>query len=468
MGKKISIFYCIFSILFFIALFLLFFVRVSELKKTNTQRIQAGFDQVRHIIETTYTRQASFDSLYFKDTVNKIFSLDRDLDLLVVYSYDTGIEYLRARNSRYLPGTQQDIASLRGVPRFSYNNFSRTQIASSIAVPRKSSFIIEGVYRILHDGELFIVIRDTVIILIIFAVITAALALLLRLLDDGRQALPVRKISPPPAERPAVSYAIPMPPPSVRPAPAFPPLPPAPAEKPVVKAPSEEAAPAPEAPEIPPRTGAGEAPVPVQEKPAPPREASPLPAAAVKTVPVPAPAPLPPQADAAARQEAPPQTGWRAAMEKRISLELDRAAYNEQDLTLIILKFSGLIQGSADYQRIAQEIRKKLSFEDLTFEYPPDGYAVVLPNANLDQAFGTLKNFLKTIDTELPMRESSPLCGLSSRAGRLIDGARLLLESEEALKRTKEESPDSIIGFKSDPVKYRAYLAEKETEKADS
>jgi hypothetical protein len=440
MGKKISICYSVFSILFVIALFLLFFTRISDIKRANTQRIQAGFDQVRHIVETTYTRQASFDSLYFRDTVNKIFSLDKDLDLLVVYSYDTGIEYLRARNSRYLPGSPQDIASLRGAPRFSYNNFSRTQIASSITVPRKSSFIIEGVYRILHDGELFGVVRDTVVILIIFAVITAALAFLLRLLDDGKPAAGYsgRGISCPPPGMPRVIH---VPPPPVE-------------EKPEVKSPPD-----------PPRADPAPAPaetdetVSAEENPAPPQND-----VAVSESPAPA-----VEAEAqAAQQETPPQNDWRAAMEKRISLELDRAAYNEQDITLIILKFAGLTHGSEDYQRIAQEIRKKLSFEDLTFEYPPDGYAVVLPNSNLDQTFGALKNFLKTIEAEFPPGCGFPLCGLSSRAGRIIDGSRLLLESEEALKRTKEESPDSIIGFRSDPGKYRAYLSERENEKSGS
>jgi hypothetical protein len=453
MGKKISIFYAIFSILFFLALFLLFSVRVSEIKKANTRRIQAGFDQVRHIVETSYIRQASFDSLYFKDTVGKIFSLDKDLDLLVVYSYDTGIEYLRARDSRYLPGAARDIASLRGAPRFSYSNFSRTQIASSITAPRKSSFIIEGVYRILHDGELFIVIRDTVVILIIFAVITAALILLLRLLDDGRQA--------------ALSSPIPLPPPPETP-PRAAPIQSAPPTPPPLKEESAPESPSEPPGAAPPQADAAEIPAASARKEAPPSKTPPPPAEEDRAV---SGSPDLAAQSAAPAEAAQPETQneRRAAMEKRISLELDRAAYNEQDITLIILKFSGLVQGSEHYQRIAQEIKKKLSFEDLTFEYPPDGYAVVLPNANLDQTFGTLKNFLKTLDEELLARYGYPVCGLSSRAGRLIDGSRLLLESEEALKRTNEEkSPESIIGFKSDPGKYRAYLAEKENEKADS
>ncbi|MDR1625826.1 MAG: hypothetical protein LBT33_04735 [Spirochaetia bacterium] len=438
MGKKISIFYGIFSILFFIALFLLFLLRIGEIKKTNTQRIQAGFDQVRHIVETTYIRQASFDSLYFKDTVGKIFSLDKDLDLLVVYSYDTGIEYLRARNSRYLPDT--DIASLRGVPRFSYNSFSRTQIASSITVPRKSSFIIEGVYRILRDRELFILIRDTVVILIIFIIITAALILLLRLLDGGKPA------------------AVPLPLPAAREA-----------------APAREAVPARPAASAPPP----------KEEPPPPEpanmavpQAAEVPAASVQEDALPSelpPAkegPAAPYVPVVAAQTAAPaaqpetQGDWRALIEERTSLALDNAAENEQDLSLAILKFSGLVQGSGHYQRMAEEIEKNLSVGDSTFNYPPNGYAVVRPNANLDQTIGVLRNFFNTFDEELFARYGYPLCGISSRAGRLIDGSLLLLESEEALKHTSRESlPDSSIGFKSDPGKYRAYLVKTETQK---
>jgi hypothetical protein len=444
MSKKISVFYCIFSIAFFAALFLLFLMRLGDIKKTNTERISAGFDQVRHIVQTTYIRQESFDSQYFKDMAAKIFSLDKDLDLLVVYSYDTGIEYLRARDSRYLPGAAvQDIALLRGAPRFSYNTFSRTKIASSITVPRKSSFIIEGVYRILHDGELFEVVRDTVIILLVFAIITAALAVLLRLLDEGR-----------PAASAAGKAAIPLPAPAriigLKQKPAAPP----------------EKAPAAVLPSGPPSADAGVSAAPAaREIPAKetPRESAAPPTGPKETVPV---RPVPeekPRAPAEteekpAENQAPAE--WRALLEKRLSLELERSAYNEQDLTLLILKIPGLPRESDDYRRLSHEIQSKLSFEDLTFEYPPDGFAVVLPNSNLDQSLGTLKNFLKTVESKLAGHYREPLCGLTSRGGRLMDGKRLLYEGEEALKKTEKEKLDTIIGFRPDPGKYRAYIAE--------
>ncbi|MDR3200843.1 MAG: hypothetical protein LBT68_05230 [Spirochaetales bacterium] len=443
MGKKISVFYGIFSIAFFAALALLFYSRIEEIKKNNTQAISAGFDQVRRIVETTYINQESFDSMYFKDMVNKIFSLDKNLDLLVVYSYDTGIEYLRARDSRYLPGTAQDIAAVRGVPRFSYNHFSRTQIASSITVPKKSSFIIEGVYRILQDRELFTVLRDTVVILIIFAIITAALILLLRLLDEGKAApLPA---APPPPVRPR--RALPPPAPEVRRVILMPPVTPTPvreSEPPVTPAPVRETAPP--APATPPKPAA------THSEPPPEN----LPPAAADTPPEPEQSPEKTSASETFFTSAIAGNDWRARLEKRMSLELERAAYNEQDLTLIILKFPGLKQTSHAYSALAREIQQQLSFEDLTFGYPPDGYAVILPNSNLDQSIGTLRNFLKTIDAE-------PLCGLSSRNGRLVDGSRLLLEGEEALKRTRAGGNDSIIGFRPDPGKYRSYIAGQET-----
>jgi hypothetical protein len=399
----------------------------------------------------------------------KIFSLDKDLDLLVVYSYDTGIEYLRARDSRYLPGVAaQDIASLRGAPRFSYNNFSRTKIASSIAVPRKSSFIIEGVYRILHDGELFEAIRDTVIILIIFAIITAALAILLRLLDEARPAAAsARKaaiaLGAPRAgganraeeaaqtmQKPAAQPEVPAAMPSARPPAGI---------KPSAggfACAAQEAQTA--APEISTKGNP-------KESPASPAVLEQT--ASARPVPEEKPQiPHPVEVEEKPEKEVPAE--WRALLEKRLSLELERSAYNEQDLTLLILKIPELLRESDDYRRLSHEIQNKLSFEDLTFEYPPDGFAVILPNSNLDQSLGTLKNFLKTVESKLAGHYSYPLCGLTSRNGRLMDGKRLLYEGEEALKKTETEKPDTIIGFRPDPGKYRAYIAEQGPPEGDS
>ncbi|MCL1817644.1 MAG: hypothetical protein FWG35_01850 [Spirochaetaceae bacterium] len=429
MGKKISIFYCIFSIAFFAALLLLFFARLGEIKKANTERVSAGFDQVRRVVETTYIRQESFDSLYFKDMVRKFFSLDKDLDLIMVYSYDTGIEYLRARDSRYLPATA-DIASIRGRAPLSYSNFSRTRIASSITVPRKSSFIIEGVYRILHEREIFIVLRDTFLILLVFSIITAALAFLLRLVNEGA---------------PSGKTAIPLPPPPQRREAVKPQGPSGTVTLKITPAGTQE------------KSTGKKSSLSGQEKSVPEKALLSLktPSPAEKTeVPV-------SSLEAVLAEKAALETPeWRSLLEKRLTLELERSAYNEQDLTLLILKIPEMVRESDDYRYLSREIQSKLSFEDLTFEYPPNSFAVILPNSNLDQSLGTLKNFLKTAEAGFTGRYEEPLCGLTSRSGRLMDGPGLLREGEAALEKIESEKSNTIIGFRPDPAKYRAYIAE--------
>ena len=439
MGKKISVIYCIFSIAFFAALFLLFFARIGDIKKANTERVSAGFDQVRRVVEAAYTGQESFDTLYFKDTVRKFFSLDRDLDLLMVYSYDTGIEYLRARESRYLPAAV-DLASLRGRLPLSYGSFSRTRIASSITVPRKSSFIIEGVYRTLHEREMFSVLRDTFIILLVFSIVTAALAFLLRLVSEPS----AKMVSPPAGPRPRA--AVKTQGASAKTG--------GPGE--VKAAPKSDAPQKPESKKPPLAESAPAAAEPVEEK-----------AAAAENTGSYSGLPLmnelvPFTEEAIARDAAPAEPGseWKSQLEKRITLELERSAYNEQDLTLILLRIPGMVRESSDYKYLAHEIQSKLSFEDLTFAYPPDSFAIVLPNSNLDQSLGTIKNFLKTVESGFSEHYESPLCGLSSRSGRLMDGPGLLREAEAALKKTAHEPGNTIIGFRPDPAKYRAYIAE--------
>jgi hypothetical protein len=51
--------------------------------------------------------------------------------------------------------------------------------------------------------------------------------------------------------------------------------------------------------------------------------------------------------------------------------------------------------------------------------------------------------------------------GLSSRNGRLLSGKRLIQESQAALKKAASGGETGIVGFRSDPQKYREFLAKK-------
>ena len=142
---------------------------------------------------------------------------------------------------------------------------------------------------------------------------------------------------------------------------------------------------------------------------------------------------------------------------KRLSLELERAAYNEQDLTLLVLEYEGQEQYDQRYLLHARQLLDHFGFEDLAFE-KGSRFVVVFPNTTLREGLTTVERYKKEILDSGPTTETDhPYAGLSSRNGRLIDGKRLLSEAMVALKKS-HDTPGRILGFEPDPEKYRAAL----------
>lgn len=142
---------------------------------------------------------------------------------------------------------------------------------------------------------------------------------------------------------------------------------------------------------------------------------------------------------------------------KRLSLELERAAYNEQDLTLLVLEYEGQEQYDQRYLLHARQLLDHFGFEDLAFEKGPR-FVVVFPNTTLREGLTTVERYKKEILDSGPTTETDhPYAGLSSRNGRLIDGNRLLSEATIALKKS-HDTPGRVLGFEPDPEKYRAAL----------
>ena len=437
MGKKLTSFYLLFSILFFLILVVVFTIRVQDIRKANIGRISGDFDTIRKTVEATYRQQESFDSFGFKNIAKALFDSDPNLNVLVVYSYETGIEYLRARNADFLSSRATDIAAIKGVPQFTYNSFSQTKITSSITIPRKNSFILEGVYQVVTERQLFPVLRDTVLLLVAFALVTLGLFFFFRFFcrtepASGRTAREARPE--PAAERREAAEP-------EKPLPAEPPREPEP--KKAEPAPRQEAAPAQAEPQ----------PKPAEKVEKPMTAEIPKPAAQEAKAPV--------ESEAKHGLFSPESgLGWQEYLEKRLTLELERAAFNEQDLSLVLMKYRELAKDSPFYRTIAKEILDKIAFEDLAFEYD-NGFAVILPNSTLDQTIRTMMDFHRKVDESVTRTFGKPQCGVTSRNGRLVDGYRLIIEAEQALDRTSPRDEDCIVGFRTDPGKYRKYLSGK-------
>ena len=153
-----------------------------------------------------------------------------------------------------------------------------------------------------------------------------------------------------------------------------------------------------------------------------------------------------------------PRSGvsYESHLERRLTLELERAASNDQDLSFALCRFPGIAPGTESYQRCCQAIIEQFLFEDLIFEKGSDGFALVLPNTDLGRTIKQFEAFYQQLKSAaLPGR---PLFGLTARSGRLIEADRLIREAQHALGKAQSEARP-IIAFKADPERYRDFVA---------
>lgn len=136
----------------------------------------------------------------------------------------------------------------------------------------------------------------------------------------------------------------------------------------------------------------------------------------------------------------------------RLRAELERAAAYQTDLSValgVLLAAEATTDDSS--ARLADLVRELARLPELAFAYGTAGFALVLPETNLDSAMAQLE----------PWRRRTAAAGLSiaigvgDRSGRYLDGDRLLLEVEQALGRAMANGSHNLVAFRADPAKYR-------------
>ena len=144
--------------------------------------------------------------------------------------------------------------------------------------------------------------------------------------------------------------------------------------------------------------------------------------------------------------------GWEHFLEERLSLELERAASFDQDLVLVILKNN---QAPAEiWEKLTSLVKEKFRYSDLVFEAGEASLAIIDPNKDLDESIEDIQGFLKNLEDSIGNKSTT--VGLSSRNGRLISGNRLIREASSSLNKADNENP--IVGFRSDPERFREFL----------
>ena len=136
----------------------------------------------------------------------------------------------------------------------------------------------------------------------------------------------------------------------------------------------------------------------------------------------------------------------------RLRAELERAAAYQTDLSValgVLLAAEATTDDSS--ARLADLVRELARLPELAFAYGTAGFALILPETNLDSAMAQLE----------PWRRRTAAAGLSiaigvgDRSGRYLDGDRLLLEVEQALGRAMANGSHNLVAFRADPAKYR-------------
>jgi len=138
-----------------------------------------------------------------------------------------------------------------------------------------------------------------------------------------------------------------------------------------------------------------------------------------------------------------------SSFRERLEKELERSASFNQDLSLLIFS------GNPDADNFIKDFFK---FDDLIFKLTNGNTAVIEVNRDLDSSMAVAEEMIKeyinkTFDKNLK-------AGISSRNGRLINAENLITEAESALQKTTGE--ETIVGFRSDPEKYRIFIREQE------
>ena len=154
--------------------------------------------------------------------------------------------------------------------------------------------------------------------------------------------------------------------------------------------------------------------------------------------------------------------GWESYFEPRLDSELVRATSSEQDVSLFIITLPELNKKSKAAEEIYQVILDFFKYRDMIFEYKDDSFAGIHVNMNLESAINYAEQLFINLYSiyEAHGLTSKIGIGITTRSMRLVPGARLISEAEQAAQKALEEEAMPIVAFKVNHDRYRDYVAE--------
>ena len=438
MNRRFGLLYTIFSLVVLAVLVILVLVRLNTARALNIDEVEASYRRLQGQLRT---ESMTLDQV--PDILRDYASIVPSVDALVFYHPELGIRYAWSSTATLVAVSRSELDDYRGFPEYRLNEITQYQARDPISLAGEASrpdgtFYLDAVYTVLGFDDAYLPLRDSLISLLIFAFLTV-----LVLLGLNR---PVRDAesgdgSPAP---PATSEAR-----TSRAAHAAAGTSESPGSgQPAAIAQHETAAPAAGRD----RESASSQPTPQPESDEAPAQRTVSPAAddrfSYEEISLEEVATDPGEPGTLFN----PITGLshRDHLDRRLSLELERSAYNDQDLTCLLVRFAHL-QADDEFVEKAKQILATFQFEDLCFEYDENTFCVILPNTELPQGIRQAEAFRK--------RHPDALLGLSARNGRLVEAQRVLKEAERSLSHAASE-PGGIVGFRPDPRKYRQFVTQ--------
>ena len=207
MKKRLITAYTVFSLLVCLFLILWFVFRMSNTRSENLLKARQDLATISRTATSSYLTAGSFGSTYFSESVLKLVDGNERLRALVISTDPGRPELAYTVSNRYLPPDldfESDFAT--PVP-FSLNRATEQIISTVSVLPAAKDIRLDAVYTILGRSEVFPIVKELLIGLLAFLLVTAILLILyphlvVRFEKAAGAGAPARRSAPGPAVEP--------------------------------------------------------------------------------------------------------------------------------------------------------------------------------------------------------------------------------------------------------------------------
>jgi len=141
----------------------------------------------------------------------------------------------------------------------------------------------------------------------------------------------------------------------------------------------------------------------------------------------------------------------------KLGYEIDKAAANDTDLSLLILSFASEDRSKITvlYDNLPLLLRN-FFMSQMSFKLAENKLAIIIPDKSIEESIKKANEFIGRLKNISSIENI--YAGISSRNSRIISAERLIKEAESAIMKANS-GPEHIVAFKSDPEKFREMIA---------